>query len=260
MPAAPDKLLSILMPVYNERACLRRSVERALAAPLPAGVGRELVMVEDGSTDATPELARALAREHPETIRLFHQPRNRGKGAAVRRAIEEMRGDFAVIQDADLEYDPADYARLLEPTLHDGADAVYGSRFAARPRRRILNFRHELGNRFLTLLSNWCTGLNLTDMETCYKMLRADLLKTIPLRSERFGIEPEITAKIARRRAVVYEVPIGYHGRGYAEGKKIGIRDGFAAVWTILKYWLIDDCVGECNPLPPEGGDTGGGG
>ncbi len=240
-----SRLLSILMPVYNERASLERIVARVLDAPLPPGMERELVMVEDHSTDGTAEVVRALAAKHPGVIRAFFQERNQGKGAAIRRAIAEMRGQYALFQDADLEYDPRDYPALLAPLLEQGADAVYGSRFAPRAMRRTLNFHHALGNRALTLASNWFTRMNLTDMETCYKAFRADLLRTIPLRSNRFGIEPEITAKVAKRNAVVYEVPISYHGRGYDEGKKIGWKDGVSAIWTILKFWIMDDCYDE---------------
>ena len=234
-------LLSILMPVYNEERLLPECVARVCAVPLPEGMAREVVLVEDGSSDGTRAVVERIAAERPEMVRAFFQPRNLGKGAAIRRAIREMRGDVALFQDADLEYDPNEYPLLLDPLLNRGADAVYGSRFAARTARRILNYHHELGNKFLTACSNWCTGLNLTDMETCYKAFRADLLRSIPLRSNRFGIEPELTAKIARRDCVVYEVPISYHGRSYHDGKKIGWRDGFNALFTILKYWVIDD-------------------
>ncbi len=240
-----SRLLSVLMPVYNERAFVRRIAKRVLDAPLPEGLERELVMVDDGSTDGTEAILAELAEAHPDVIRVFRQPLNQGKGAAIARAVEEMRGDIALIQDSDLEYDPADYANLLEPILRGHADVVYGSRFASRSSRRVLNYHHSLGNSFLTHLSNATTGLNLTDMETCYKVFRADILRTIPIRSRRFGIEPEITAKVAKRNCVVYEVPINYHGRSYAEGKKIGWRDGAEAVGVILKYWAIDDCFDE---------------
>ncbi len=235
-------LLSILVPVYNERAHLVRAIGRVLAAPLPEGLRREIVLVNDASTDGTAEIVDELARRHPDVIRAFHQPRNRGKGAAIRRAIAEMRGDFAIFQDADLEYDPKEYGAILRPLLDGRADVVYGSRFATRAERRVLNYHHELGNRILTTMSNWLTGLNLTDMETCYKAFRADLLRSIPLRSNRFGIEPEITAKIAHRRFIVYEVPVSYYGRGYDEGKKIGWRDGFNALYVMLKYRWVEDC------------------
>lgn len=238
-------MLSVLIPVYNERAYLRRSVQQVLAAPLPEGISRELILVNDASTDGSDELVDQLAQSHPETIRAFHQERNQGKGAAIRRAIREMRGQYAIFQDADLEYDPSEYGLLLRPMLEGKADVVYGSRFAASPMRRVLNYHHTLGNLLLTHLSNLCTGLFLTDMETCYKLFRADVLKTIPLRSNRFGIEPEITAKIAKRGCVVYEVPISYHGRSYIEGKKIGWRDAVQALGVILTYRFIDDCYDE---------------
>ena len=183
---------------------------------------------------------RELLSKHPE-IKAFDQPVNQGQGAAIRRAVQEMTGQYAIIQDADLEYDPNDYMVVLKPLVEGLADAVYGSRFATREMRRIVHYHHKLGNLFLTHLSNFMTGLDLTDMETCYKAFRTDLLKTIPLRSNRFGIEPEITAKLARRKAVIYEVPISYHGRAYTDGKKIGWRDGVSAIWTILKYAFVDD-------------------
>ncbi|MCL2305783.1 MAG: glycosyltransferase family 2 protein [Planctomycetaceae bacterium] len=241
--------LSILMPVYNEQCYLTRIVERVLAVPVPGDLRKELIIVNDASKDRTAEVIRDLCASYPE-IRAFNQPVNKGKGAAIRRAVQEMTGQYAIIQDADLEYDPNDYAVVLKPLVEGLADAVYGSRFATREMRRIVHYHHKLGNLFLTHLSNFMTGLDLTDMETCYKAFRADLLKTIPLRSNRFGIEPEITAKLARRRAVVYEVPISYHGRDYAEGKKIGWRDGVSAIWTILKYAFVDDCDTRIVELP----------
>ena len=234
--------LSILIPVYNERAYLRRCVERVVAAPLIYNLQKEIIIVDDGSTDGTDALVRELAEEYPDMIRAFFQEKNQGKGAAIRRAIQEMTGEYAIFQDADLEYDPKDYNLILQAIREGHADVVYGSRFAARTMRRVFNYHHALGNKFLTHLSNTTTGLDLTDMETCYKAFRADVLKTIPLRSNRFGIEPEITAKIAKRNCVVFEVPISYAGRSYGEGKKIGWKDGFSAIYTILKYWFIDDC------------------
>ncbi|MBF0480067.1 MAG: glycosyltransferase [Desulfovibrionaceae bacterium] len=239
-------VLSILVPVYNERTYLSKCIERVLAVELPRNLSREIIMVDDASTDGTSDIVRELAAGHPGVIRAFYQEKNQGKGAAIRRAVEEMTGEIAIIQDADLEYDPSEYPLLLEPILEGVADVVYGSRFTTRTMRRVLNYHHKLGNIFLTFLSNATTGLDLTDMETCYKVFRADLLKTIPLRSNRFGFEPEITAKIAKRGCAVYEVPISYRGRGYAEGKKINWKDGFAAIGNILKYALIDDCYSEC--------------
>ncbi len=235
-------LFSILIPVYNEQAYLARVVERVLAAPLPNGVERELILVDDCSTDRTPEVIASIVARYPDKIRAFRQPKNQGKGAAIRRAIQETKGDYAIIQDADLEYNPNEYSLVLAPLLDGRADVVYGSRFATRETRKIVNYHHKLGNLFLTHLSNWTTGLDLTDMETCYKAFRVDVLKSIPLRSDRFGIEPEITAKIAKRGWTVYEVPISYNGRRYSEGKKIGWKDGVSAIRTIVKYWLVDDC------------------
>ena len=234
------KTLSVLIPVYNEQESLPRIIRRVLAAPVPGALRKELVIVNDASKDGTADVLQELAQAHSE-IRVFDQPKNMGKGAAIRRAVREMTGDFAIIQDADLEYDPCDYMAVLKPLAEGLADVVYGSRFATREMRRIVHYHHKLGNLFLTHLSNFFTGLDLTDMETCYKAFKTDLIKTIPLRSSRFGIEPEITAKLARRKVVIYEVPISYHGRNYAEGKKIGWRDGVSAIWTILKYWWIDD-------------------
>lgn len=242
-----EGLLSILVPVYNERAYLRRCIENILSAPLPGGLKREIILVNDASTDGTDQLVDELAKAHSDVLRAFHQPSNQGKGAAIRRAIQEMRGQYAVFQDADLEYDPREYSVLLRPLLEGKADVVYGSRFAAAPMRRVLNYYHTLGNQVLTHLSNLCTGLFVTDMETCYKAFRADVLKTIPIRSDRFGIEPEITAKIAKRGCILYEVPISYHGRSYIEGKKIGWKDALNAVYVILKYRLFDDCYDETH-------------
>jgi len=237
----PDTLLSILMPVYNEEKLLRECVRRVLAAPLPPGVRREIVIVEDASKDGTPDIVRALQEEHADTIRAFFQEKNQGKGAAIRRAIREMKGDIAIVQDADLEYNPDEYGVVIAPILDGRADAVFGSRFAHRPERPVLNYHHTLGNLFLTHVSNFFTGLHLTDMETCYKAIRAPLLRSLPLTAKRFAIEPEITARLADRRVRIYEVPVSYRGRSYAEGKKIGWKDGISAIWTILKYWWFDD-------------------
>lgn len=235
------RILSILIPVYNEQAYLALVIDRVLSAPLPEGIERELVLVDDCSTDRSPEIIKGLVAKYPGVIRAYRQPQNQGKGAAIRRAIKEMTGDFAIIQDADLEYDPNEYSLVLAPLLDGRADVVYGSRFATRETRKVLQYHHKLGNLFLTHLSNFTTGLDLTDMETCYKAFRADALKSIPLRANRFGIEPEITAKIAKRGWTIYEVPISYNGRRYSEGKKIGWKDGVSAIRLILKYWFIDD-------------------
>jgi len=228
--------LSVLIAAYNEEATLRQCVTKVLTAPLPHGLSCEVILVDDGSLDHTWTLAQQLAAEHPE-VRIFQQAGNQGKGAALRRAIREMTGDLAVFQDADMEYDPADYGRLLRPILDGRADVVYGSRFTGEE-RKILYFWHTAGNRLLTLLSNMLNDTNLSDMESCYKAFVAEKLKAIPLVSDRFGIEPEITAKVALNRLRLYEVPIQYNGRTYEEGKKIGWRDGLAALWFIVKFRL----------------------
>ncbi len=237
--------VSIIIPTYNERAYLRRLVERVLAAPLPGGLKKEIIIVDDGSNDGTRDLAVNIASEQPDIIRVIFQDRNQGKGSALRCGIAEMTGEFTIFQDADLEYDPNEYTLLIEPLIEGVADVVYGSRFVVRKMRRVFNYHHAIGNRFLTHLSNMTTGLDLTDMETCYKAFRADILRTIPIRSNRFGIEPEITAKIAKRNCRVYEVPVSYRGRSYSEGKKINWKDGVAAIFTIIKYFFIDDCFNE---------------
>ncbi|HEX9671073.1 MAG TPA: glycosyltransferase [Thermoanaerobaculia bacterium] len=237
--------LSVIVPVYNERYLVGELIARVLAVEVPGVRELELLLVDDGSTDGSLEVLRCAAARHPERVRLLEQGRNQGKGSAIRRGIAEATGDLIVFQDADLEYDPRDYARLVRPFLEDGADVVYGSRFLPSERRRVLYHRHALGNRLLTAFSNWATDLNLTDMETCYKMFRAPLLKSIPIRSNDFAMEPEITAKIAKREVRVFEVPISYLGRTYREGKKIGWRDGFKALRAILKYKLFDDLYAE---------------
>ena len=239
-----DLRLSVLIPVYNERYLVRELLQRVLAVNIPGIAEIEVVVVDDGSKDGTRELLRGIAAGE-RRIRYIEHERNQGKGAAVRTAIRAATGDLIVFQDADLEYDPRDYARLVRPFFEDGADVVYGSRFLPSERRRVLYFRHTIGNRFLTFLSNLFTDLNLTDMETCYKMFRGPLLKSIPIRSNDFSMEPEITAKIAKRECRVFEVPISYLGRTYREGKKIGWRDGFKALRAILKYWLLDDIYAE---------------
>lgn len=242
----PNELkLSVVIPVYNERFLVRELVQRVLSVQVPGIRDLEVVIVDDGSKDGTRDILRELAAAHPESIRYIEHEKNGGKGAAIRTGIANTTGDLIVFQDADLEYDPRDYARLVRPFLEDGADVVYGSRFLPSERRRVLYHRHSMGNRFLTSLSNWFTDLNLTDMETCYKMFRAPLLKSIPIRSNDFAMEPEITAKIAKREARVFEVPISYLGRTYREGKKIGWKDGFKALRAMMKYWLVDDVYAE---------------
>jgi len=230
-------LLSVVIPVYNEEDSVCELIARVLRAPLPDGVRLEVVVVDDGSTDATRD---KLASYHDhDVVRVFLAPQNMGKGAALRRGFQEARGDLILIQDADLEYDPREYRRLLTPVLDGNADVVYGSRFMGGDSHRVLFFWHYLGNRFLTLVSNAFTNLNLTDMETCYKLFRSDVLRQITIQEDRFGFEPEITAKVARLGARIYEVGISYAGRTYAEGKKIGWRDGVRALWCILKYNLF---------------------
>ena len=223
-----------MMPVYNERATLRRIVEMVLESPW---VG-ELVMVDDCSRDGTGDHMREEIAALDPRIKVFFHEVNKGKGAAIQTAREHITLPYCIIQDADLEYDPREYGRLMEPLVDDIADVVYGSRFRGDV-RRVLFFWHMIGNQFLTLLSNMCTNLNLSDMETCYKAFRSEIFTSIPLRSQRFGIEPEITAKLARLRVRLYEVPISYHGRTYAEGKKINWKDGFNALYVILREWLL---------------------
>ncbi len=236
--------LSILVPVYNERTLVERSLEQVLAAPLPENMEREVIVVDDCSGDGTAAILDRLAARD-SAIRLVRHEVNQGKGAAVRTAIQHATGDFCLIQDADLEYDPGDYPKLLRPLLDGRADAVFGSRYLAADQSRVLPYWHSLINSTLTWFSNMFSNLSLTDMETCYKVFRTDLLKSIPIRSNRFGIEPEITMKCAKRKLRIYEVPINYHGRTFEEGKKIGWKDGLKALAAILYYWVIDDLYAE---------------
>lgn len=232
--------LSVLIPAYNEERTLIALLEKVVNAQLPEGVERELVVVNDCSTDATGDrIAEFIAANPNERFLHFTQPVNQGKGAAIRKAIELATGDYIVVQDADLEYDPNEFGLLLKPVLDGHADAVYGSRFMGGSPHRILFFWHSIGNKFLTALSNAFTNLNLTDMETCYKLVRADIAKQLNLKENRFGFEPELTAKLSRVKGIrIYEVGISYYGRTYDEGKKIGWKDGFRAIWCILKYNL----------------------
>ena len=228
-----------MIPVYNEQATVEQILGRVLAVDLPAGMEREIVLVNDASTDGTAEVLAGLEAEHgADGVRVLTHPQNRGKGAALATGFGAVTGDVVIIQDADLEYDPDEYPKLLEPILDGHADVVYGSRFMGSQAHRVLYFWHSLGNRFLTLLSNAFTNINLTDMETCYKVFRREVLQGLEIEESRFGFEPEITAKIAAARWRIYEVGISYHGRTYAEGKKIGWRDGVRAIWCILKYNL----------------------
>jgi glycosyltransferase involved in cell wall biosynthesis len=227
-----DLVVSAVMPAYNEAGSIEQAIRRIRDVPLRV----ELIVVNDGSQDGTGAVLERLQQDGL-VEQVVHQPVNRGKGAAVREGIRRATGHVIVIQDADLEYDPREYPDLLEPIRLGRADAVFGSRFQAGP-RRVLYFWHSVGNRFLTLLSNMLTDLNLTDMETCYKMVRADLMKSLPLLSDRFGIEVELTARLAQAGARIWEVPITYSGRTYAEGKKIDWRDGVAAIWHILRFNL----------------------
>jgi glycosyltransferase involved in cell wall biosynthesis len=230
--------LSVIIPIYNEGATLREIVERVLAVPLEI----ELLCVDDGSTDGSRELLEELGGAHSQ-IRVLLQPRNMGKGAALRRGIQEAIGDVVVIQDADLEYDPSEYPLLLQPIIDEKADVVYGSRFVSGRPHRVLYFWHSMGNALLTLTSNAVTNLNLTDMETCYKVFRRDVIQSIQLEEDRFGFEPEVTVKIAKRRLRVYEVGISYSGRTYEEGKKIGWKDGIRALWCLAKYSIKEPRV-----------------
>jgi glycosyltransferase involved in cell wall biosynthesis len=230
--------LSIVIPVYNERNTLRELVERVSEADI-GGLERELVLVDDASSDGTIDILHEMQAGNPDWKVCFHEV-NQGKGAALRTGFAEATGDLVLIQDADLEYDPKDYPALLAPILEGHADVVFGSRFLGGGAHRVVYFKHYLGNRFLTFLSNLTTDLNLTDMEVCYKLFKREVIEGLEIKENRFGFEPEITAKVAKgRRWRIYEVPISYYGRSYAEGKKIGWRDGFRAIYCIFKYWIF---------------------
>ena len=223
--------LTVVIPVYNEA----ETIAEIVRCVQDVAVDKEIIIVDDYSTDGTRDRLARLEAES-ENVTVFYHEANRGKGRALRTGFAAARGDYVIIQDADLEYDPEDYAKLLHPLDRGKADAVFGSRFATTQEHRVLYFWHSLGNKLLTLLSNMMTDLNLTDMETCYKVFRRELIQSIPLEEDRFGFEPEVTAKLARAGARIYEVGISYHGRTYEEGKKIGVRDGVRALWCIIKY------------------------
>jgi glycosyltransferase involved in cell wall biosynthesis len=234
-PIPPGFRLSVVIPVYNEERWIREVIRRVRAVPIP----KEIVIVDDCSTDKTRVILKEL--EQLGDVRVFLQTVNQGKGAAIREGFKQATGNVLLIQDADLEYDPAEYPRLLQPIVEDKADVVFGSRFIGES-HRVLYFWHSVANKMLTLLSNMFTNLNLTDMETCYKVFRKEVLADIELKSKRFGIEPELTAKVARRKHSwrIYEIPISYSGRTYEDGKKIGLKDAFNALYCIIRFWLMD--------------------
>jgi SAM-dependent methyltransferase len=237
----PSSLISILVPLYNEEEFVGALLARVMATPLPEGMDREIVVTDDASTDGSDKIVEDFAAQYPGKVRLLRHARNRGKGAAIRTAVKEARGEFCLIQDADLEYDPREYPRLLRPLVEGNADAVYGSRFMIVAERRVMYYWHAVANRFMTGLCNLVADLNLTDMGTGYKAFRTAMLAEMPIRSDRFGVEPEITIKLARRGARIYEVPVSYYGRTYEEGKKIRAKDALGIFLTILRFSFTGD-------------------
>jgi glycosyltransferase involved in cell wall biosynthesis len=238
-PIPPGFKLSVVIPVYNEERWLAELVRRVQAVQIP----KELILINDCSTDGTPAILAQLEKTY-DNLRVFNQPQNMGKGAALREGFKHCTGDLVIVQDADWEYDPAEFPKLIQPILDGRADVVIGSRFIGES-HRVLYYWHSVANKALTTLSNWFTNLNLTDMETCYKVFRREIIQNMTLRSDRFGFEPEVTAKIARKRPGqprwrIYEVPISYSGRTYEEGKKIGLKDAFQALYCIVRYWIAD--------------------